>query len=112
MKAIFLLLLLAGCSSEEENISRSPPVVPSNDEWSLRETYTFSDNTQPYQGDDDSADEQVTQPAPAQGDDSNVGTLRNAPYTAPANYDTQHQYQQQQDDDTQRFYHNQDVQRQ
>jgi len=33
MKAIFLLLLLAGCSSEEENISRSPPVVPSNDAW-------------------------------------------------------------------------------
>lgn len=33
MKAIFLLLLLAGCSSEEKNISRSPPVVPSNDAW-------------------------------------------------------------------------------
>jgi hypothetical protein len=102
MKAIFLFLLLAGCASEDANISHGPPAVPAIDEGLSS-------------GSEDAAviaDDEVTQPAPAQGDDSNVGTLSNAPYTAPANYDTQHQYQQQQDDDTRSFYHNQDVQRQ
>jgi hypothetical protein len=104
-KAIFLFLLLAGCASEDANISREPPAVPATDEGLS------------IGGEDATviADDEVTQPASAQGDDSNVGTQSRNAYTASANdqnYDTQRQYQQQQDDDTRRFYHNQDVQRQ
>jgi hypothetical protein len=122
MKAIFLFLLLAGCASEDANISHGPPAVPAIDEGlssGSEDATVIADDevTQPApaQGDEEAtviAADEVTRPAPAQGDDSNVGTLRNAHYTAPANYDTQQQYQQRQDDDTRRFYHNQDVQRQ
>jgi hypothetical protein len=106
MKAIFLFLLLAGCASEDANISDGPPAVPSIVEGL------------PSGGEDATviADNEVTQPSPALENDSNVGTQSRNAYTAspaPANdqnYDAQRQYQQ---DDTRSLYqHQQDLDRQ
>jgi hypothetical protein len=74
MKAIFLLLLLTGCSSEEQPVAQQPVAqTPSNDAWVMPEV--------------DLGDNQAAQPEVVADDyDDNSGDGSGGTYTPPSTY--------------------------